>query len=39
MDLYRRNLSLLGACGSVKPKDLETVMSSLAKGRYSAADR
>ena len=34
MDLYRRNLSLLGACGSVKPKDLESLLNNMAKGKY-----
>lgn len=36
MDLYQRNLNLLGAYGSVKAKDFASVMSGLAKGKYRA---
>ena len=36
MDLYQRNLSLVGAYGSVKPKDFESVLTNMAKGRYRA---
>ena len=36
MDLFLRNLSLYGSYGSVKPKDLETVLNSFAKGKYRA---
>ncbi len=34
MDLYLRNLSVHGSYGSVKPKDFESVLSNLAKGKY-----
>ena len=34
MDLYRRNLTILGAYGSIRPKDCETLLSNLAKGTY-----
>ena len=36
MDLYLKNLSILGAYGSIKPKDYETILRSLAKGTYRA---
>ncbi len=36
MDLYLRNLSVLGSYGSVKPKDFESLLSSLARGKYRA---
>ena len=36
MDLYLRNLSIVGAYGSIRPKDYESVLSGLAKGRYQA---
>ena len=39
MDLYLRNLSILGAYGSIRPKDFESVLSSLAKGKYQALAR
>lgn len=34
MDLFLRNLSIIGSHGSVKPKDFESVLSNLAKGKY-----
>lgn len=34
LDLYLRNLSLLGACGELKIKDWESLLGGLAKGRY-----
>ncbi len=34
LELYQRNLSLLGACGGLKPKDMETILAGLIKGRY-----
>ncbi len=34
MDLYLRNLSLLGACGTTKPNDFVTILNAMAKGRY-----
>lgn len=36
MDLYLRNLSILGAYGSIRPKDYESLLGSLAKGKYQA---
>ena len=36
IDLYLRNLSLLGARGSVKPKEFESVLSNMARGKYRA---
>ena len=36
MDLYLRNLSILGAHGSIRPKDYESLLGSLAKGKYQA---
>lgn len=36
MDLYLRNLSVLGAYGSIRPKDYESLLSSLARGKYKA---
>ena len=38
MDLYLRNLSILGAYGSIKPKDGEALFKQLATGTYQAAD-
>ena len=34
MDLYLKNLSILGSYGSIKPKDCETLLKNLAKGTY-----
>lgn len=34
MDLYLKNLAILGSCGSIRPKDCETLLSNLAKGAY-----
>jgi NADPH:quinone reductase-like Zn-dependent oxidoreductase len=34
MDLYLKNLSILGSYGSIKPKDLESLFKNLAKGAY-----
>ena len=34
MDLYLRNLTVLGAYGSLKPKDLESILGRVAKGAY-----
>ena len=36
MDLYLRNLSILGAYGSIRPKDYESLLGGLAKGKYQA---
>ena len=36
MDLYLKNLSVLGAYGSIKSKDFESILRSLAKGAYRA---
>lgn len=36
LDLYLRNLSILGAYGSIRPKDYESLLSSLARGKYQA---
>ena len=36
VDLYLRNLSILGAYGSIRPKDYESLLGGLAKGRYQA---
>ena len=36
MELYLRNLSLHGSFGSVKPKDFESVLTNMAKGKYRA---
>ena len=36
MELYLRNLSLHGSFGSVKPKDFESVLINMAKGKYRA---
>ena len=36
MELYLRNLSLHGSCGSIKPKDFESVLINMAKGKYRA---
>lgn len=36
MDLYLRNLSILGAYGSIRPKDYESLLSSFARGKYRA---
>ena len=36
MDLYLKNLSVLGSYGSIKPKDFESVLKNLAKGSYKA---
>ncbi len=34
MNLYLKNLSILGSYGSIKPKDGETLLKNLAKGTY-----
>lgn len=34
MDLYLRNLSILGSYGAIKPKDGESMLKNLAKGAY-----
>lgn len=34
MDLYLKNLSILGAYGSIKPKDGASLLASLADGKY-----
>lgn len=39
MDLYLRNLSILGSYGSIRPKDYESVLSNMAKGKYQALVR
>ena len=36
MDLYLRNLSIIGANSSIRPKDYESLLGSLAKGKYQA---
>ena len=36
MDLYLRNLSVLGSYGSIRPKDYESLLGGLAKGKYQA---
>ena len=36
MELYKRNLSILGAYSSIRPKDYESLLSSLARGKYQA---
>ena len=36
LDLHLRNLSILGASGSIKPKDFESLLRRLAKGTYRA---
>lgn len=36
MDLHLRNLSVIGSYGSMKPKDFESVLSALARGKYRA---
>lgn len=36
MDLYLKNLSVLGAYGSIQPKDYESILRGLAKGVYRA---
>ena len=34
MDLYLKNLSILGSYGSIKPNDCETLLKNLARGTY-----
>ena len=36
VDLYLRNLSVLGAYGSIRTKDYKSLLSGLAKGKYQA---
>ncbi len=36
LDLHLRNLSILGASGSIKPKDFESILRSVANGAYRA---
>ena len=36
LDLHLRKLSILGASGSIKPKDFESILRGLAKGTYRA---
>ncbi len=36
MDLYLRNLSVLGAYSSIRPKDYESLLGGLAKGKYQS---
>lgn len=36
VDLYLRNLSILGAYGSIRRKDYESLLGGLAKGKYQA---
>ena len=34
MDVYLKSLSVLGSYDSIKPKDLESILQAVAKGRY-----
>ena len=34
LDLYLKNLSIIGSYGSIKPKDYESLLKNLAKGTY-----
>ena len=36
LDLYLRNQSVVGAYGSIRPKDFESLLGALAKGKYQA---